>query len=313
MSTRTESFYPSCDGVTSIHAVQWLPERQPVRGMVQIAHGVAEYALRYDAFAQMLCDHGFAVVANDHRSHGQSLIPNAPRIYFGEQNGWWDTVDDVETLRKTTAAAFPGVPYILFGHSMGSFLSRTHLIRYPGTVSACILCGTGNPSGFIIQAGKWITDREIRRLGRRAFSPIVDQLAFGNYNKKFKPNRTDCDWLSASEDNVDAYIADPLCGGETTNGLFRDMLDGLSYITNRKNLQSMDKDLPILLISGEADPVGDMGKGVRKAYQNFKKAGVRDVELKLYPGLRHEILNERERETIYQDILNFLDRKLNQA
>jgi len=274
---------------------------------VQLAHGVAEYARRYEPFARYLCDNGFVVVANDHLGHGRSVVENCPMVYLGDEDGWTHAVDDMEQLHQRTARVFPGKPYFLFGHSMGSFLARTHLIRYPGALDGCVLCGTGHMSAPIIAGGKLIADKEIKRLGRKAYSVKADQLAFGAYNKRFAPNRTAFDWLSTNEANVDSYIADPLCGGKTTLGLFRDMLGGLGFITSQSNMGKMDKDLPVLFIAGDQDPVGDMGKGVQKACDFFKKAGLRDVNIKLYHGLRHEILNETTRQYVYRDVLDWLD------
>ena len=313
MVIASEFYFPSSDGRTLIHVNQWTPLGGPVAGVVQIAHGVAEYGARYEPFARFLCGHGFAVVANDHLGHGKSLVEDCPMVYFGDENGWRHAVEDMEELRRRTAKVFPGVPYFLFGHSMGSFLSRTHLIRYPGRLDGCVLCGTGHMSPALIAGGKLIAGREIRRLGRKAYSAKADQLAFGAYNKPFAPNRTRFDWISTSEANVDAYIADPLCGGDTTLGLFRDMLGGLGIITKQANIERMDKDLPVLFIAGDQDPVGEMGKGVRRAYQAFRKAGVRDVSIKLYHGLRHEILNEASRRYVYQDVLDWLETRAERA
>jgi len=310
MAITSEFFFPSSDGKTLIHVNQWTPSERRILGVVQIAHGVAEYGARYAPFARFLCGHGFVVVANDHLGHGQSLIPGGPMVYLGEKDGWWNVVDDMECLRSRVAKVFPDRPYFLFGHSMGSFLSRTHLIRYPGRLDGCILCGTGHQSPALIAGGKLIADREIRRLGKKAFSARADDLAFGAYNKAFAPTRTRFDWVSASEENVDAYIADPLCGGDTTLGLFRDMLDGLSFITKQSHIEQMDKDLPVFFIAGDQDPVGDMGKGVRRAYACFHKAGIHDLHIKLYHGLRHEILNEASRQYIFQDISDWLEARV---
>ena len=227
-------------------------------------------------------------------------------VYLGEKDGWWNVVDDMECLRSRVAKVFPDRPYFLFGHSMGSFLSRTHLIRYPGRLDGCILCGTGHQSAAVIAGGKLVADREIRRLGKKAFSVRADDLAFGAYNRAFAPARTKFDWISASEANVDGYIADPLCGGDTTLGLFRDMLEGLGYLTRQSNIDKMDKDLPVLFIAGDQDPVGDMGRGVRRACDCFRRAGIRDLSIKLYHGLRHEILNEATKQYVYQDVLDWL-------
>lgn len=313
MVIASEFYFPSSDGRTLIHVNQWTPLSGPAAGVVQIAHGVAEYGARYEPFARFLCAHGFAVVANDHLGHGLSVVEGCPMVYFGDEDGWRHAVDDIEELRRRTARVFPDKPYFLFGHSMGSFLSRTHLIRYPGGLDGCVLCGTGHMSPALIAGGKLVADREIRRLGRKAFSARADQLAFGAYNKPFAPNRTRFDWVSASEANVDAYMADPLCGGDTTLGLFRDMLGGLSVITKRSNIEKMDKDLPVLFIAGDQDPVGEMGKGVSRAYRAFQKAGVRDVSMKLYHGLRHEILNEASRRYVYQDVLDWLEARAKRA
>ena len=307
MAITSEFFFPSSDGKTLIHVNQWTPSERRILGVVQIAHGVAEYGARYAPFARFLCGHGFVVVANDHLGHGQSLIPGSPMVYLGEKDGWWNVVDDMECLRSRVAKVFPDRPYFLFGHSMGSFLSRTHLIRYPGRLDGCILCGTGHQSPALIAGGKLIADREIRRLGKKAFSARADDLAFGAYNKAFAPTRTRFDWVSASEENVDAYIADPLCGGDTTLGLFRDMLDGLSYITRQSNMDKMDADLPVFFIAGDQDPVGEMGRGVLRARDCFRRAGLRDVSCKLYHGLRHEILNEASRQYVYRDVLDWLE------
>lgn len=306
----SEYSFLSSNGETQIHVSQWVPAGQSIRGVVQIVHGIAEYGQRYDPFARFLCEQGFAVVADDHLGHGLSVMGGCPPLYIGEKDGWWHMVDDVEQLRRRTAEIFPGKPYFLFGHSMGSFLSRSHLIRYPGRLDGCILCGTAHPSVFTILGGKLAADREIARLGRSAFSARIDNLAFGSYNKKFAPNRTPSDWLSASRENVDAYLEDPRCGGEVSLGLFREMLDGLSYITRRRNIAQMNKGQPILFIAGDQDPVGDMGRGVLHAYRCFKRAGMEDVQVKLYRGLRHEILNEHEALHVYGDVLNWLERHL---
>lgn len=310
MEIVSEFYFPSSDGKTLIHVNQWTPVPGEVRGVVQIAHGVAEYGKRYEPFARFLCAHGFAVVANDHLGHGQSQIEGRPMVYLGDKDGWQHVVDDIETLRRRTAKTFLDKPYFLFGHSMGSFLSRTHLIRYPGVLDGCVLCGTGHMSPAMIAGGKLIADREIRRLGKAAFSVRADDLAFGTYNRAFAPARTKFDWVSASEANVDAYIADPLCGGNATLGLFRDMLDGLSFITKQSHIEQMDKDLPVFFIAGDQDPVGDMGKGVRRAYACFHKAGIHDLHIKLYHGLRHEILNETSRQYVFQDISDWLEARV---
>ena len=306
---KREFTYPSADGRTLIHAVVWTPEG-PVRGVLQIAHGVAEYIGRYEPFARWLTDRGFAVPGNGRLGHGQSLAPGAARLYFGPRGSWNWVAEDVYALRRRMGEEFPGAPYFLLGHSMGSFLARTYLIRWPGTVDGAILMGTGAMPPPVIAAGRAIAARESRRVGEDQTSSLVDKLAFGAYNKRFAPNRTGFDWLSLNQDNVDRYMADPLCSGNATIGLFREMLGGLSFIAKPENLKRMNLNIPVLFISGEMDPVGDCGKGVKRAFESFRKAGVRDVSLKLYPELRHEILNETCRETVYEDIYQWLAAKI---
>ena len=307
MAVFSEFYFPSADGKTLIHVNQWTPLEAPLRGVVQIAHGVAEYGRRYEPFAQFLVKQGYVVAANDHLGHGLSVAEGAPRVFFGEQDGWDHAVADMETLHRRLASLYPNLPYFLFGHSMGSFLTRTLLIRYPGGVKGAVLCGTGQQSPLLLAAGIRIANGEIRRVGAGGFSPRANQLAFGAYNKAFAPARTDYDWISANPDNVDAYLADPFCGEPVTVGLFRDLLGGIRFVGKAANVAKMDRNLSVLFIAGDQDPVGDMGKGVERAFHSFRKAGLSDVSLKLYHGLRHEILNERQRRFVFQDVLDWLN------
>ena len=306
---RSEFTFLSADGRTPIHAVDWAPETPP-RGVLVLSHGVSEHILRYEPFAEFLTARGFAVAGHDHLGHGTSVAEGAPRLYFGGRGSWFQVARDLYTRRELAGKRWPGVPVFLLGHSMGSFLARTYLIRYPGTAAGAVLMGTGQMAPAAVAAGRLLAAGEAARVGAQHASPLVSRLAFETYNRKFAPNRTAYDWLSASEENVDAYLADPLCGGEVTIGLFREMLAGIAYITRRDNLRRMNLNTPVLFLSGREDPVGDMGKGVRRAYESFRRAGVRDVELKLYPGLRHEILQEACRETVYQEILGWLAGRL---
>ena len=307
----SEYYFPSSDQKTLIHVNQWTPVSAPLRGVVQIAHGVAEYGLRYAPFARFLCAHGFLVTAHDHLGHGLSVADGAPRLFFGEKDGWTHVVDDVAALQERVSRAHPEVPYFVFGHSMGSFITRAYLIRCPGRVRGAILCGTGRQSPAVLAAGRLAADREIRRLGSpAAFSPLANRLAFGGYNKSFPTVRTELDWLSANEENVDAYIADPLCGGDITLGLFRDMLEGIGFIGKSANVEKMDKNCAVFLIAGDQDPVGDLGKGVEKVRTLYQKAGINDLRMKLYHGLRHEILNEKQKKFVYQDVLAWLEERL---
>ena len=308
MAICREFYFPSSDGSSRIHAAEWTPESGEIIGVLQIAHGVAEYGMRYAPFAEFMTEHGFAVVANDHLGHGLSAEKDADTLYFGPRDGWKHVVDDMYALRCRTKEKYPDVPYFLMGHSMGSFLTRTYLIRYPGTVKGAILMGTGQNPDAMLVGGKALASVLARKVGRENASDVVEKLAFGAYNKAFAPNRTGYDWLSVSEENVDAYIADPLCGGMASTGLFLELLDGMAFIKKPANLRHMNMATPVLFISGDRDPVGGMGKGVRAAYDSFRRAGVRDAELKLYPGLRHEILNEDCRAQVYDDLWEWIER-----
>ena len=259
MENRKEFTFPSADGRTAIHAVEWHPEREPA-GVLQIAHGVAEYALRYEPFARFLNAHGFLVVANDHLGHGESVDEGAPRLYFGEKGSWQHVVDDMYTLRCRTGEAYPELPYFIMGHSMGSFLTRTYLIRYPGTVKGAILMGTGQNPDAMLVGGKALASVLARKVGRENASDVVEKLAFGAYNKAFAPNRTGYDWLSVSEENVDAYIADPLCGGMASTGLFLELLDGMAFIKKPANLRHMNMATPVLFLR-RPRPRGRHGQG----------------------------------------------------
>ena len=306
---RKEFTFPSADGKTAIHTVEWLPLQDP-RAVLQIAHGMTEYILRYEPFAEYLTDRGFAVVGHDHLGHGESISPDGTKLYFGTTGSWNWVTKDIYTLRQTAAKHFPGIPHFLLGHSMGSFLVRTYLIQYPGTVNAAILMGTGQLSPLHIASGKAIVALESQKIDENQPSPLAEHLSFTSYNKLFAPNRTGYDWLSASTKNVDDFIADPWCGGQPTIGLFREMLNGISYISKPEHLKKMNPQTPILFLSGSMDPVGNCGKGVQQAYRSFLKAGIRNVSIRLYPQLRHEILYEDCREQIYQDIFDWMEEKL---
>ena len=311
MTNMTEFTFLSTDGKTQLHGMRWEPEGGSVRAVLQICHGVAEHIARYDAFARYLNGLGIAVVGHDHLGHGLSLPEGGTPVYFGAGNTWNTVVDDIYVLHQRIRLWYPDVPLCIMGHSMGSFLTRTYLIRYPGTVKAAVIMGTGWQPKAVIAGGMAVAKAVGAVVGENGTSDLVTNLAFGAYNKLFAPNRTSCDWLSADEGNVDAYMADPLCGADATVGLFRQMLSGILFNQKLSNLRQMDPRIPVLFVAGEKDPVGDCGNGVRRTYQEFRRAGVQDCTLKLYPGLRHEILNEKaQQQQIFEDIGQWLTSKL---
>ena len=309
MVTTQEFTFPSSDGVHSVSAVWWRPEGRP-RGVVQLVHGISEHMGRYDPFARFLAEHGFAVVGHDHLGHGKTAKDPSEYGWFGDRNGWKAVVKDVRALRQLAGEAYPGLPYFLMGHSMGSFVARGYLIFWPGTVDGAILSGTGQEPPLTVAAGRVLSGLLTRLSGPRAHSKLLNALSMGAYNKQFKPNRTGADWISRDQAVVDAYCADPLCRFLPTVSMFHDMMVGLQLLAKRENLQKMDPDTPVYFFAGDKDPVGACGKGVRKVAGWFKEAGVKDVTVKLYPEGRHEMLNELNRDQVFQDVLAWLEKHM---
>ena len=310
--TNSSTFrFPSCDGTHQIFARQWLPADGQPKAVVQIVHGVSEYIDRYAAVARFLADHGFAVVGGDHLGHGRTALGSEEYGFFAEHNGWHTASADVRRLRSLMGEKYPGLPYFMLGHSMGSFLTRTYLIDWPGTLTGAILSGTGQEPPFLVRSGKMLSGLVSRISGPRSHSKLVEQLSFGTYNKQFAPTRTRADWISRDEAVVDAYIADPLCEFLPTTGMFRDMMEGLQYIANKNNLSKMDAATPVYIFSGDRDPVGGNGKGVQTVADFFRDAGTEDLTVKLYSGGRHEMMNEVNRDEVFADLLNWLNDHMN--
>lgn len=298
-------YYPS-SGRGIIHARRWEPEGQ-VKGIVQLIHGIAEHSKRYHEFAEYLNSLGYLVVAEDHMGHGRSGGKACIRGFF--YGGWFKAVEDSYQLLESTKSEFPGIPYYVFGHSMGSFMARTLLIQYPNAgIAGAIICGTGWMPEAVLKSGYTMAKLVCGRDNEKKHSPMLHKLMFGSYNKKVEHPRTDFDWLSRDASIVDAYIADPNCGFPETAGLARDMLEGILYIQKTANMKKMNMSVPVLFIAGGADPVGDYGKGVIKAANKFKTIGMKRISSKIYPLCRHEILNEINRQEVYQDISNWLDK-----
>ena len=301
-------FYSSKDNKNTIHATLWYGESP--KAVVQIVHGVAEHIGRYDEFAEYLCSRGFAVVGEDHLGHGETVSNYEDICFFAEENGWQTVCQDILQLTKTAKERFSGLPYFLLGHSMGSFLSRTIVLDHSDEFDGLLLSGTGHQNGLIIAGGTLFAKIVSHFKGPKSKSVFINAIAFGSYNKKFEPNRTRFDWLSACEDVVDKYLADEKCGNMTSTGLFIDMLKGFSLIKNKKLLSKIRKDLPIYIYSGTDDPVGDMGKGVKTVFSLYKEAGVLDVTLQLYEGYRHEMHNEENKLEVMQNVADWIESKL---
>lgn len=306
---KNEFYYLSADGKTQIHAVEWIPDEKP-KAILQIAHGVTEYILRYEQFAEYLVKKGIMVVGNDHLGHGKSIAKDSEPMYFGPTGSWKWAVEDMYTCTKMIKEKYPEIPYYMLGFSLGSFLLRTYLIEYPGIADAAIIMGTGETPPVQIALAKFIANKEAKKVGENHTSPMIKKLTFDTYNKFFAPNRTDYDWLCSDNEGLDEYIADQMRGGNLSAGLFREMLSGMKFTAEIKNLKKMNLNTPILFISGDEDPVGEKGKGVIKAYHKFQDIGMKDVEIKLYPKLRHDILHEKCKKEIYEYVYNWIEKKL---
>lgn len=309
MPSFQDFYFQSSTGRTSIHALKCVPDSKP-RAVVQIAHGIAEHIDRYRPFMEFLADNGFVVAGNDHLGHGKSIRVPEEQGFFAEKDGWWRVVDDMDKLHDIMSKEYPELPYVLFGHSMGSFLTRTYLIKHPDKYDGVILSGTGHQSPALVLGGNAAASVMAMLNGAMGDGAKLDSLAFGTYLNKIENPRTKFDWLSRDTEQVDKYIADPLCGFVGKIGLYRDMMQGIKFITDKKNIAQMNKEKPVYFMSGDGDPVGDYGKGVERAYNAFCDAGLHDVFMRLYPGGRHEMLNETNKEQVYQDILNWLNEKI---
>ena len=294
-----------------IHIYEWIPEdKYNILGVIQIAHGMAEHAARYEEFASFLNKHGYAVFANDHKGHGKTAGTLENLGYFTDENGFEQVVNDMRSLTDKINERFADKPLFLLGHSMGSFLSRYYSIENSSKLKGIILSGTAGHPGMLGNVGKMLSSIIISFNSRKSQTPLMTKLSFGAFNNAFKPNRTEYDWLSRDNKEVDKYVNDLFCGTIFTAGFYNDLLGGLLFVNNQKEINKTSKELPVYLIAGDNDPVSANGKGVTEVYEKYKKAGLKDVQIKLYPSARHEILNEINKAEVYYDILNWLEKHL---
>lgn len=307
---KEEFYFDSRDNDTKLHAVRWMPDSENVAGIVQIVHGMAEYVERYEELAAYLTDRNFVVTGEDHLGHGKSVPEGGQQGYFCEQDPATVVVRDVHRLKKMTQELYPGVPYFILGHSMGSFITRNYICRYGTGIDGALILGTGMQSAGLLLASKTVAAIEGAFRGQRHVSRMMDKAAFGAYNRRIAEKRTDYDWLSRDEERVDAYIADPDCGFVFTVNGFKTLFELISRAKKPENLGKIPAELPIFMASGAEDPVGNYGKGVEKAYRSLQGVGVRDLTLKLYPEDRHELMNEPDREQVMADIAEWLTKHL---
>lgn len=300
-------YYKSEDKVTNIHAIEWVPDGE-IKAILQIAHGMVEFIDRYEDFARFLTEQGILVVGNDHLGHGKSVQSQDFYGYFAKDNGNRAVIRDMHKLRQIASKGYDNLPYFIMGHSMGSFLVRQYICMHGKGIAGAIIMGTGYHTGIETWFGMRVADILGKIKGSSYVSDFVDNLAFGSYNAKFGAKEGK-EWLSANQENVEWYCNEPLCNFKFTVNGYYNMFYGINMISHTDFLKKMPKNMPVFFVAGQEDPVGSFGKGVRRVYKQFVKLGMQDVELKLYPGDRHEILNENDRAQVYADISKWIEEK----
>jgi len=298
-------FWFRADDRVSLLARRWLTDR-PAKAVVQIAHGLAEHSARYRRLAQALNGAGYAAYAFDLRGHGPECAPH-DLGHFADEDGWRNCVRDLWAFNRLIAAEHPGLPIVFLGHSLGSLIGRQFVATHSEALAGAAFSGSSGKPPPIANLGRLIARLERLRLGKRGKSRLIFQMWFGDFNKPFRPARTPFDWLSRDPNEVDAYVADPLCGFPFTTQLAIDVLDALPRVTNRASLAPIRQNLPIYVFSGERDPVG---ANIGSFVADLKAAGFTELTTRIYPGARHETLNETNRDEVTRDFIVWLNEAL---
>lgn len=286
----------------SLHIYQWLPKLEPI-AIVHIAHGMAEHAKRYERFAMRLNAAGIAVYAGDHRGHGKSIPAGDTPGHMAESEGWQKALADLHTINQEIATRHPSIPIILMGHSMGSFMTQDYMAHYPSTIHAAALSATNGPAGTLGKLAQLVSRIEKLRNGNQGHSALLASMSFKAFNKAFVPNRTEFDWLSRDDAEVDKYVADPLCGFDCSVATWIGLLDALTRIASDQAMSKMNTAMPIYVFSGTDDPVGEKTKGVMRLLKQYEKQGFSAVSHKFYQDGRHELLNETNRDDVTDDFI----------
>ena len=309
---REDFHFLSKDAKTKIHGVRWMPEDGAVHGVIQLVHGMQEYIGRYEELAEFLTGQGFLVVGHDHLGHGQSVRDSQHLGYFCKPRPSDVLVADIHQVTAITKRVYPGLPYFIFGHSMGSYLLRKYLTIYSNDVDGAIICGTGSVPDAACYAGTAACAFIAMFRGWHYRSSFVKKAAFGKPYAKFCMDGSvpENSWLCRDTERVKKYYSDPLCTVDFTLNGFYGLFSTVSYDNQEKYVKQVRTDLPIFIISGSEDPVGDAGIGVKRVYRQYKKAGLKDVTMKLYEGDRHELVNEPDRENVYADIWEWTTSRL---
>ena len=302
---------PSTRPGAQLNVLVCLPEGRP-RAVLQMTHGMVEYIGRYEELARFLAGQGIAAVGHDHLGHGGTAATKEDYGYFGRPDGNRLLLDDIFAVTRWAKAlpALAGLPWFLLGHSMGSFYARQYLCEHGGELSGAILMGTGWQPRAAALAGRALCHLLAAFKGWHYRSKLVDGMAFGSYNRSFAPARTSKDWLNRDGREVDRYLADERCSFRFTLNGYDSLFTGLARLCDRRLLAQAPKDLPLLFLSGADDPVGSRGKGVERAAQSLRDAGVRHIAVKLYPAARHELLLELNRQEVFADIQAFVEQHI---
>lgn len=304
---KTEIAYTSADGIHKIVGTVWTPDnKQDIKAVLQISHGMQEHIERYEDFAGELVENGYAVVGNNHLGHGRTGGNKENLGYFTKDNPSETAVKDLYILTRKAGDMFKNKPIFLLGHSMGSFLARRYIMNYGKKLAGVIIIGTGTMSEPYLKTGRFLTKVLGKIHGDTYRSNFINKLVFGNYNKKIKKNDTGS-WLTKDQKIVNKYNKDPYCNFVFTLNGFYMLFETISFVQKKENIKKIPKTLPVYLMAGRDDPVGNYGKGVIKTYKSMVQAGIEDISIKLYKNDRHEIINETDRQQVYGDILKWLD------
>lgn len=282
-----------------------LPAGKPI-AVIQLVHGMQEHAGRYAHFADWLNSKGIAVYANDHIGHGLTAKNPEDLAHFPRKDDWRRSVEILHTLSQKIKAAHPGIPLFLLGHSMGSVMTQSFMIRYGEKADGYILSGAIRQPFLMAASGKLLAAALSVLFGPGDRSRLLVSLGYGQYKKYFRPNRTGADWLCSVNSVVDEYIASPLCGKRLSNRFYYNFTRGFLFILKRKNLRKIPAGLPVLIIAGKDDPAGFFGKAPLKINKMLSKHALSKVDMKLYAGCRHEVLNEINREEVYLDVFEWV-------
>ena len=308
MSRMTDFTVPSTVPGRTLHAFCCEPEGE-VRAVLQLSHGMVEFIDRYKPLAEHLAGQGIVVVGHDHLGHGGSIRTKADYGYFAEPDGNRAVLDDLHAMTLRTKERYPGVPYFLLGHSMGSFYARQYLCEWGDELDGAIILGTGYQPKALVATARALCRVLAVFFGWQHRSKLVANLSFAGYNKGLE-GRTPQDWLNRDAAEVDKYRAEERCMFTFTLNAYYSMFTGILRLYDPAFLGQMPKDLPLLCLAGDADPVGEQGRGVQRAIDSLRAVGVQNIQQKLYPGARHELLMELNRQEVMGDIAHWLDEQL---